>query len=191
MAKAKYSSIPAGIATDSSSYEVEEDGKEITSLDVDVAFRLDLKRFPSSDGEIGHQLVLTVAKMSSRVKAANIEIRHLTDLGVMTFSPEDPDLDDDVICRQEDNQDYWTSAEGLRQVWESLRAELQYYRTIWLTPPHVKDHRPLRIAIGGMKYFNGFLSPRLLYVAPVYLSEETESLNGDPDDLPDLPNLFL
>jgi hypothetical protein len=194
MPKPIFSSIPAGDVTysiDKSSIEIDNVvPDEITSLDVDVAFRLDLKRFPSSKGKIGHQLLLTVAKLSPRAKAAEIDVRHLTDLGVLTFSTEDPDLDDDVICRTENKQDYWTPTRKLRQVWDALTREIEHYRSMCLDRPHVEKRRPLRIAIGGMKYFNGFTSPGLLRVASVYLSEETENL-GDPNDRPYLPSLFL
>ncbi|MCP4680422.1 MAG: hypothetical protein GY854_34045 [Deltaproteobacteria bacterium] len=176
---------------DDSSLEVgKSTGLELAPFEVDIAFKLDVKQFPASSGGIGHQLMLVVLDVNPRLKASPIEIHHLLDLGVLEFSTEDPDFDDDVICRVEDRRDYWVSTESVRQVWNALVKEVEYYAPLKIDPPYSDFTRSLRIAVAGMKYFNGFTSPEIVKMAPVYLSDGATESNDESNPPSGVLKLF-
>ncbi|MDJ0765420.1 MAG: hypothetical protein QNJ97_20735 [Myxococcota bacterium] len=158
---------------------------DLQALGVDIAFRLEVKKFPMASGAIGHQLLLSVSNVEAWVRSAGINVDHFFDLGVLSFSFDDPDLEADVMCRVEDGRDLWVSTGSLRQVWDILIAEIARYTEISIAPPDVPDRRQLRIAIYGMTYFNEFVSPGLKQLPATYLSHDPEATAG-----PTLPMLF-
>ncbi len=172
---------------DDSSLEIgKTTSSELAAFEMDIAFKLDVKQFPTSSEGIGHQLMLVVLEVNPRIKASSLKIHHLLDLGVLKFSTKDPDFDDDVICRVEDRRDYWVSTERVRQVWGALVKEIEYYKPLKVEPPYSDFPRPLRVAVAGMKYFNGFISPEILEVAPIFVSDgvkETKDGSGPPTGL--------
>ncbi len=153
---------------------------ELKAFEFDVALRLDIKQFPTAEGDIGHQLMLVVLEVNPRIKEANFEIHHLIDLGVLRFTTKDPDFDEDVICRVENKRDLWVSTESVRQVWDGVIAEIEHYKQMEVVPPYADFPRALRIAIAGIKYFNGFISPDTQKVPTVYLSEEAKHASRPP-----------
>ncbi len=153
-------------------------------LDVDIVFKLDIKRFLGANGQISHQILLTAADVNPILTNAGIHVRHLVDLGILKYSTDDPDFDAEVICRVEFGDDLWTNTAGLREVWDALVAEVESYEPMYLVPPHVNRRRSLRIGIVGMKYFNGFTSPDIQQVSRVYLSHEVSSAKHGPKDKP-------
>ncbi|MCP4600350.1 MAG: hypothetical protein GY847_07430 [Proteobacteria bacterium] len=163
------------IVVDSSSLEIgDATAMEMVTLDVDIAFKLDVKRLTTNQADIGHQLMLVALEVSSCTTMAGINVHHMTDLGVLTFSHKDPDFDDDVICFVENGCDLWVPSKCLRKVWNALESEIDYYKPIQLEPPHVIKRRPLRIAVLGMKYFNNLVSPDINQISSVYLSCEKD-----------------
>lgn len=166
------------------------------ALDIDIGFRLDIKRFAPEAGRVGHELMLVAEEVKPRVSAAGIPVNHLIDIGVIRFTGDDPDLDSDVICRVEAEHDLWTTTENLRQVWTSLVREIGHFERMVIAAPHASRDRLVRIAVSGLRYFNGFVSPNLHTLPPVYHSlsnEFTRSAFSEPDqELPTpLPPLLF
>jgi hypothetical protein len=159
-------------------------GEDVSPFDVDIVFKLDVKKIAVSSvgAAFGHQLMLLVTRVEPEVSQAGITLRHLMDLGVLIFTSEDPDLDAEVVCFEEDGLDYWASSAALRKVWATLLSELKEIGDTPLELPERDVKRPLQFAITGMKYFNGFISPDLLKVPAVYLSPETVPVSTSDAD---------
>lgn len=163
----------------------------LDTLEVDVEFRLDVKKFLSAEGMMTHQLMLVAGHIEPHVHQSQIKIRHLVDIGVLRFSPDDPDLDEDVICRVVNDQDFWTPKESLRQIWNSFVREIRRYIGIELNPPQVPKKRVLSFAILGMKYFKGFISPELVSMGSIYFFPPRENAAGKSLEEDGAPRLFM
>lgn len=163
----------------------------ILPIEADVVFKLEIRRIPSPDGvSVEHQFILGAVDIAPKVRKSDIRIRHLVDLGIITFSSEPPNLDRDMICRVENEEDIWTARNALIDIWQALVWEIEYHSRIHLSPPHVEKPRRLQFGIMGLKYFKGFVSPDLNQIPSTFLSHVK---NGPGDALlaqTALPSLF-
>jgi hypothetical protein len=155
-----------------------------TTYGVDVVFGLDVKKISMSETGFADQLLLVVKNVEPRVTRAGIVLNSVIDLGVLKFTTDDPDPDDDVICFEQRDQDYWVGAEQLHRVWDALRKELEQFESTWLRTPQVFKERHIRYAITGMKYFNNFSAPNIIKMPFIYLSHETDIEAEDPEIRP-------
>jgi hypothetical protein len=151
---------------------------------VDIVFGLDIKKITASETGFADQLLLVAKNVAPRVGGSGITVNSLIDLGVLKFTTDDPDLDDDVICCERNHQDYWASAEQLHRVWEALINELAQFESAWLRTPQVFKERHIRYAVTGMKYFNDFKAPNIVKMPFIYLSHETDMAAEDPQAKP-------
>jgi hypothetical protein len=164
---------------------------ELERLDFDIAFRIDCKPFAARNAVVGHQIMLLVDDVDSRVTDAGITVKSLIDLGIIKFTDKSDDLKDSIVGRVEDRKKLWAASTSLRQIWDALIDEINHYEGMSLNPPHVKDKRPLRVAIGGLKYFNSFSSPIINRLPHVYCSRMKKTKSNDnaaPAD--NQPSLF-
>ena len=177
---------------DSSSIEVGNSTKlNILTMEVDVVFKLEIRRIPTPDGvSVGHQFILGAVDITPKVRESNISIRHLVDLGIITFFSEPPDVDQDMICRVENTEDIWTARNGLIDIWQALAREIEYNRRIHLTPPHVAKPRRLQFGVMGLKYFRSFVSPDINPVPSTFLSHKRDDASGALTAQTALPSLF-
>jgi hypothetical protein len=138
-----------------------------------IVFRLDIKRFATDSIYMGHQVMLLVAAVIPPASSAGVDIRHLVDLGVIEFREGGSDPDREILTRNEVGSVMWTSKAQVETVWHKLEAEMRRYSNIWLEPPAVVSRRPLRIAIVGLDYFNGFHGRGALALPHIYISHES------------------
>ncbi len=175
------------LATSPSSANIEIEqpkGQGYTTYGVDIVFGLDIKKISISETGFAHQLLLVIKNVEPRVSRSGITVSSLTDLGVLKFTTDDPDADDDVVCFVQHDQDYWVATEQLQKVWDALLKELEQFEPTWLQTPQVFKERHLRYAITGMKYFNGFLAPNMVKMPFIYLSHETDMEAEKPEAKP-------
>jgi hypothetical protein len=151
---------------------------------VDVVFGLDVKKISMSETEFADQLLLVVKNVEPRVARSEIAVNSLTDLGVLKFTTDDPDPEDDVICFVQRNRDYWIATEQVQKIWEALLKELEQLESTWLHTPQVFKKRRIRYAITGTKYFNNFRAPHIIKMPYIYLSHETDIEAEDPEIKP-------
>lgn len=151
---------------------------------VDIVFSLDVKTIAASETGFANQLLLVVKNVEPRVVASEIAVQSLIDLGVIKFSTEDPDFDDDVVCFEQNERDYWADTQQIQRVWDVLVRELRPFEAVWLQTPHVFAKRRLRYAIVGMKYFNRFRAPGIAKMPFIHLSQETDGEAEDPQNTP-------
>lgn len=169
--------IARNMLIDSSSLETNQvKPSEFSHLDVDIGFLLDVRKFPGAKGTLSHQIVIIAEEVRPRIIDAEIEVSHVTDLGILRFSAKEPDWEDDVICRVELGEDYWTSTISLRQIWQTLTREIGRYEKLSLLPPVVEERRRVRIAVNGIDYFNAFISPDINELPRIYHSQCKEIL---------------
>ncbi len=158
-------------------------------LNVDIVFHLEINQFPTAEGELGHQLMLSVTDVSSVVHQAGLGVQHLVDLGVLSFSENNPGRGAPMICRDENGLDLWVLTENLQKVWQALLFEMFGFREVVLEPPLVPEKRQMKVAIQGMDYFNGFVSSDLIEQQVIYLSSRHAGV-ADHDVEFSFPELF-
>jgi hypothetical protein len=172
-------------SSSSGSIEIEQpSSRGDATYGVDIVFGLDIKKISVSETGFADQLLLVAKNVVPRVGGSGVTVNSLIDLGVLTFTTHDPDLDDNVICCERNHQDYWASTEQLRRIWDALIKELAQFDSTWLRTPHVFKERHIRYAVTGMKYFNAFRSPNIAKMPFIYLSHETDMEAEDPQAKP-------
>ncbi len=172
-------------SSSSGSIEIEQPtSRGDATYGVDIVFALDIKKISVSETGFADQLLLVAKNVVPRVGGSGVTINSLIDLGVLTFTTDDPDLNDDVICCERNHQDYWASAEQLHRVWDALIKELAQFDSTRLLTPHVFKERYIRYAVTGMKYFNDFKAPNIMKMPFIYLSHETDIEAEDPQAKP-------
>jgi hypothetical protein len=120
------------------SIEIEQpERRGSASYGVDIVFGLDVKKISVSETGFADQLLLVANNVESRVGDSGVVVNSLIDLGVLKFATDDPDPEDDVICCEQNDRDYWVSTAQLRRVWDALTKELEQFESTWLPPPQV------------------------------------------------------
>ncbi|MCU0663174.1 MAG: hypothetical protein MUC50_12720 [Myxococcota bacterium] len=145
---------------------------ETASQEAGIVFRLDIKRFATDSIYLGHQVMLVVAAVIPPAKSANVDIRHLVDLGVIEFREGAPERGRKTIARTEIGSLLWTFSDELEHVWQKLEFELCRYLDIWIEPPAVVSRRPLRIAVVGLDYFNEFSLENAVALPHLFVSSQ-------------------